>query len=79
MLVYYDPLFKTIGQANQLVDVGHKPLKLKESEFDFRDDEYSIYKNVKDRLVGYGINKYKVASPALQELTVQWVRHSPLT
>jgi hypothetical protein len=59
LLRYYDPLFKTISQTNQLVDVDHKPLKAKESELDFREYKYSIYKNVKECLAGYGINSIK--------------------
>jgi hypothetical protein len=57
--LYYDPLFKIVSQTSQLVDVNHKPLKAKESEFNFRDDQYSIYKNVKECLAGYGIKVIK--------------------
>jgi hypothetical protein len=59
LLRYYDPLFKAINQTNLLVDVNHKPLKAKESEFNFRDDGYNIYKSLKDCLAGYSINNIK--------------------
>lgn len=54
-LHYYGSNFNLISQTNKLTDVKGKSLKRKVNEFDFRDDKYTIYKNVKDCLAGYHI------------------------
>jgi len=52
---YYDSNFNMLDQINRLADKNEKPLKRKETEFDFRNYNYSIYKNVNECLQGYNI------------------------
>lgn len=58
LLKYYDQA-KSIAQISALLNVDWKPLKAKESDLEFRDYKYNIYKNLKDCLAGYGINSIK--------------------
>ena len=52
---YYDVNFKTVNQSFRLTDVNDKTIKRNRNEFNFRNDKYSIYKNVNDCLSVYHI------------------------
>lgn len=55
---YYNASFNLLDHATILSDANEKPVvERKISEFDFRHDPYHIYKNVKDCLEAYQINK----------------------
>ncbi|HTE01975.1 MAG TPA: hypothetical protein VK668_21955 [Mucilaginibacter sp.] len=52
---YYGGNFNIIGTTTKFMDVNFKPIKVKEGQYDFRDDKYSIHKSVGDCLVAYHI------------------------
>lgn len=52
---YYGDSFKKLKQINKITDADYLPIKRSRGDFDFRDDEYDIYKNLNDCLKGYNI------------------------
>jgi hypothetical protein len=55
LLTYYDEKFKNISQVNSFTDKDYRTIKINKNMFDFRDYNYSIYKNLSDCLAGYNI------------------------
>ena len=55
LLKYYDDQYKTISQINTLTDKKGQAVKENKNAYDFRQFEYSTYKNVSDCLTGYHI------------------------
>ncbi|MES2064661.1 MAG: hypothetical protein V4456_22275 [Bacteroidota bacterium] len=58
LLNYYNKNFKIITQNNWLVDVNGNVIKANKNDFDFRDYNYTIYKNLADCLKGYNIKAF---------------------
>ena len=52
---YYDKNFKILKQINKLTDKDYLPIKKSERDFNFRDDKYKVYKDVRECLEGYNI------------------------
>jgi hypothetical protein len=55
MLRLYDVGSRLIGQSTRLTDIHEKLLRAKKQNFNFRDDQYTIYKNLDDCLNAYHI------------------------
>jgi hypothetical protein len=54
-LKYYDSNFKIIDHSSRLTDKDDKAIKRNMNDFNFRNDKYSIYKNLNDCLKAYDI------------------------
>ncbi|HEX3384400.1 MAG TPA: hypothetical protein VHS53_04395 [Mucilaginibacter sp.] len=54
-LKYYDANFRIINQSFRLTDKDDKTIKRNKNEFNFRNDKYTIYKNVNDCLLAYHV------------------------
>jgi hypothetical protein len=52
---YYDIYSKLIGSAHRLTDQNDKLIKRKRAEFNFRDDTYSIYKDLNECIKAYNL------------------------
>jgi hypothetical protein len=51
---YFDENFHQLKKADELVDKDFKPVRVDKHNFDFRDDQFIIYKNANECLGGYG-------------------------
>jgi hypothetical protein len=51
---YFDQNFHQLKKVDELVDKDFKPVSVDKANFDFRDDQFIIYKNVNQCLNGYG-------------------------
>ena len=51
---YFDQNFHQLKKVDKLVDKDFKPIAVDKTKFDFRDDQFVIYKNVNQCFNGYG-------------------------